>query len=768
MNFDEAEEQDGIRFAWNVWPSSRLEATRSLVVPLGCMYTPLRKNPNTPLVYYEPVFCKGPCRSVLNPFCNADIRGRLWVCPFCFQRNQFPPNYADISEQNLPAELLRPYTTIEYALAARAPVVPPVYLYVIDTCMSDEDLQALKDSLIMSLSLLPENAFVGLITFGSTIQVYELSFVDCPKSFVFRGNKDVTTKQISELLGFAASNKGQQAPQAPQMGMNSGVPTPVQSSGFLMPLSECEFTLTSILEELQRDPRPVPNDKRPLRGTGVAISVAIGLLEATFANNAGRIMVFTGGPCTEGPGMVVAEELKEPIRSHSDIVKDKAKYVTKAAKHYEALAKRSVGSGHVIDMYACSLDQVGMLEMRDLVKKTGGYSVLADGFDQPMFKSSFQRLFTRDQKGVLNQGFNATLDVVTSRELKVCGGIGHMASLNKAGPSVADTEIGMGGTSAWKICGVDPGSTYALYFEVVNQHTNPIPPEQTGLIQFLTHYQNSSGQRILRVTTVSRQWAQGSSETGPGPIPALASGFDQETAAVLMARIAVYKAENEESPDILRWIDRMLIRLVSKFADYRKDDPNSFRLAPNFSIYPQFMFHLRRSHFLQVFNSSPDETTFYRAIFNRENVTNSLIMIQPTLEAYSFAGPPVPVLLSATSVQPERILLLDTFFHIVVFYGDQIAGWRKAGYQDDPQHANLKQLLVAPKDDASLILKERFPYPRYIECDQHTSQARFLLATIDPNITHNSMGNTPGEVIFTDDVNLKVFMEHLKKLAVQP
>lgn len=235
-----------------------------------------------------------------------------------------------------------------------------------------------------------------------------------------------------------------------------------------------------------------------------------------------------------------------------------------------------------------------------------------------------------------------------------------------------------------------------------------------------------------------------------------------------MARIAVYKSDTEEAFDILRWIDRMLIRLVSKFADYRKDDPSSFNLAPNFSIYPQFMFHLRRSQFLQVWNSSPDETAFYRYMLNRESVTNALIMIQPTLEAYSFNGPPVPVLLASTSIQPDKILLLDTFFRVVVFHGETVANWRKAGYAEDPKHENFRQLLQAPKDDAEALLKKRFPLPRYIECDQGTSQARFLLATIDPVVTHTTMGNmSSGEVIFTDDVNLKVFMEHLKKLAVQ-
>lgn len=41
------------------------------------------------------------------------------------------------------------------------------------------------------------------------------------------------------------------------------------------------------------------------------------------------------------------------------------------------------------------------------------------------------------------------------------------------------------------------------------------------------------------------------------------AAFDQEAAAVLMARLGVYRAETEEGPDVLRWLDRQLIRLVS-------------------------------------------------------------------------------------------------------------------------------------------------------------------------------------------------------------
>ena len=75
----------------------------------------------------------------------------------------------------------------------------------------------------------------------------------------------------------------------------------------------------------------------------------------------------------------------------------------------------------------------------------------------------------------------------------------------------------------------------------------------------------------------------------------MAYGFDQETAAVLMSRFSVFKSQNEESIDVIRWVDRMLIKLVARFAEYKKDDPNSFKLSREFSLFPQFMFYLRRS-----------------------------------------------------------------------------------------------------------------------------------------------------------------------------
>uniref|UniRef100_A0A671MTM9 Protein transport protein SEC23 n=1 Tax=Sinocyclocheilus anshuiensis TaxID=1608454 RepID=A0A671MTM9_9TELE len=723
------EDRDGVRFSWNVWPSSRLEATR-MVVPVASLFTPLKERPDLPPIQYEPVLCsRATCRA----------------CQLINGKNNIHP-----------AELLPQFSTIEYVVQ-RGPQMPLNFLYVVDTCMEDDDLQALKESLQMSLSLLPPTALVGLITFGRMVQVHELGCEGISKSYVFRGTKDLSAKQLQEMLGLTK-------PAAAQAGRGPQQPPVPPSNRFLQPVQKIDMNLTDLLGELQRDPWPVTQGKRPLRSLGVAVSIAVGLLECTFPNTGARIMAFIGGPATQGPGMVVGDELKTPIRSWHDIEKDNAKFMKKATKHYEALANRAAANGHIIDIYACALDQTGLLEMKCCTNYTGGYMVMADSFNTSLFKQTFQRVFTKDAQGSFKMALAGTLEIKTSREIKISGAIGPCVSLNAKGPCVSENEIGTGGTSQWKICGLDPNTTLAFFFEVVSQHNAPIPQGGRGAIQYVTQYQHSSGQRRIRVTTVARNWADAQTQ-----IQSIAASFDQEAAAILMARLAIYRAETEEGPDVLRWLDRQLIRLCQKFGDYHKDDPNSFRFSETFSLYPQFMFHLRRSSFLQVFNNSPDESTYYRHQFMRQDLTQSLIMVQPILYAYSFSGPPEPVLLDSSSILPDRILLMDTFFQIVIYHGETVSQWRKAGYQDMPEYENFRHLLQAPVDDAQELLHTRFPMPRYIDTEHGGSQARFLLSKVNPSQTHNNMyawGQESGAPILTDDVSLQVFMDHLKKLAV--
>ncbi|CAI7791110.1 unnamed protein product [Closterium sp. NIES-53] len=546
----------------------------------------------------------------------------------------------------------------------------------------------------------------------------------------------------------------------------------------------------------------------------------------------GRVVVLLGGPGTVGPGMVVGTDMADCLRTHSDILLDNTSYYHRATRFYTQLGERAAEVSAAIDVFACAADQVGVAEMRGAIEATSGTLVLADSFESDIFAKSLYKLFQRSHEGPLLAATDGVVEVKLPKEIKVMGAVGACGNLWSKAESVSEHEVGQGGTAAWRLCSLSPrSSSLAFFFEIAAPHrAHQIPPGSFALFQFLTTYRHGDGTRRVRVATAARRWvhmggegaagadsqagglgvAEGDGELVVGGVPggraaaALAEvvmGFDQEAAAALVAKLAAFKAESEDMSDVLRWLDRMLIRFGAKFGQYSRGDPSSFHLASAFSLFPQFMFHLRRSSFLQVclppgmpsprcafpqvclppgqvFNHSPDETAFFRLMLTREAVANSLLMVQPALIAYTFESPPHAVLLDVSSLQPDCVLLYDGFFHIVVLHGSTIVHWKHQGFHLDPAHAAFRKLLELPMEDALALASERMPEPRIMECEQGSSQSRFLTSRLNPSATHasSSIPSSPSFVeeakhsqqyIFTDDVSLETFSQHLQRLAVQ-
>lgn len=758
MDFAANEAANGTRLSWNAWPSSK-EVASKLVVPIGCLYTPLRPTENLQLVEYDPVICKGhdpvfkrECGAVLNPQSAVDFRSKGWTCPICNTRNSFPPHYAEhINEQNLPAELLPACSTIEYIIP-QVVCGAPVFVFVLDIALIDEELEQARDSLQQSLALMPQNALVGFISFGAMVYVHELAATNIPHSYAFHGKKEYTSQQVAYQLGLAVQND-------PRGGAGAAA-----AARFLVPVAQCEFALNSLLDDIARDVWPLGADRRPARAVGAALGVALGLLEVTSAQGSARIMMILGGPGNTGPGAVVGEELAETIRSHLDLQKGKAnaRYTKQAKTFYNSLATRAVAAGFPVDIFACSLDQVGLYEMKVVTDKSGGYMVMGDSFSMHVFKDSFRRVFDCDEAGYLRLGFNAKVEVFCSPEFRCSGAIGGLSSLEKKGACVAESETGTGGTCQWTVGSLDRNTTIGFYFDIAHQEARS--QSRHAALQFQTAYLHPSGRKRLRVTTLAIKFADARQSD-------VAASFDQEAAAVLLARLAVWKTESQEPAEVVRWVDKMLLSLCTRFSNFRKDQPASFTLQPEFGQIPQFMYHLRRSNFLEIFNASPDETAYYRTVILRESTANALVMIQPALIQYSLdtEGPPTPVRLDSESLRPNIILLLDTFFHLVIWRGETIQAWYDAGYQEQEEYANFRALLQSPAEDAKQILAERFPVPKFIQTNAGGSQARFLTSKVNPSTTHRS-GAPPGgdnAVVLTDDASLKDFMEHLIKLVVQ-
>jgi protein transport protein SEC23 len=60
----------------------------------------------------------------------------------------------------------------------------------------------------------------------------------------------------------------------------------------------------------------------------------------------------------------------------------------------------------------------------------------------------------------------------------------------------------------------------------------------------------------LRVTTQALPWVN------VGAWDKIASGFDQQATAVLIARIAIFRSETEHLYDVLKSLDKSLIKFV--------------------------------------------------------------------------------------------------------------------------------------------------------------------------------------------------------------
>ena len=78
------------------------------------------------------------------------------------------------------------------------------------------------------------------------------------------------------------------------------------------------------------------------------------------------------------------------------------------------------------------------------------------------------------------------------------------------------------------------------------------------------------------------------------------------------------------------------------------------------------MFHLRRSQFLQVFNNSPDETSYYRLMLMREDLTQSLIMVQPVLFSYSFEKTEV-TFINSQSIKIQQLVSVRLWRNLIIW-----------------------------------------------------------------------------------------------------
>ena len=116
----------------------------------------------------------------------------------------------------------------------------------------------------------------------------------------------------------------------------------------------------------------------------------------------------------------------------------------------------------------------------------------------------------------------------------------------------------------------------------------------------------------------------------------------------------------------------MLIRAMQTLCEYRKGEPHSLLLPPQLAQLPGLVFHLRRSAALATDGHSPDRTAYFRLLLGSLGVFSMLVMVQPMLVSYSLGTPPTSTALEPHALQPDRVLVLDTFTQLLVCKGASV------------------------------------------------------------------------------------------------
>lgn len=176
-------------------------------------------------------------------------------------------------------------------------------IFVVDICVEESELEKIKASLLLSLDMLPSDTKIGLITFGTTVNVHELEFEICPRKVVLRGTIDLPPASIEQYLGIKA-----------------------QTQRFVLPVAQCKDTVTQLIEDLHVDLWTVPDKHRPFRSTGVAMSTATSMVHCLQAaavtqhkTPTAQIALLVSGPCTAGPGQIVDPDISQHVRHWPDI-----------------------------------------------------------------------------------------------------------------------------------------------------------------------------------------------------------------------------------------------------------------------------------------------------------------------------------------------------------------------------------------------------------------------------------------------------------------
>lgn len=710
-------ELSDFKFTHNILPLNFLKKKKGLTGTLSLVKSPaVFYNISNPVrsVSMDPILCIH-CKTHMNPYNEVLTERGGFKCVMC---NSFCKLQDQVLASILEDSTVLTEMTVEHTLK-KAPA-PPAYFFLVDVCSFDDTrFETYMSGVREALRMLPDDALVGLATYGTNIEIYQDR-----NSYLISGSREYSKDDLKYI--FDVKNV----------------------RNFLTRKAD----LPADFLHLKKDPFSTLLGRRKIRCTGSALSLVTSIM-GCMNIEVKSVLLFVQGPCTYGPGTITSIDLKNTVRSNDDILKDKCRYTNECKKYYKGLAEKMLDYKVSVSIFGFTMNDFGLYEMKEIVERTGGSTIIPKDFSSFEFLSSIEKYFSVSQSNDL------------------CGELENLSLNGETGGACGDGEINYANNFYAQKYNCDTKIFCSKNIEILNflgtgnknqgfDHSlllnfNTTTCFEIGVrdagsdvfyMQFATRYQNRAGEAVLRVSTVAGTLSE-------DYVP----GLDQHCMMNYLIRKVVCTVNIEEDLDLIRRIDKILVRTIRILSSFSNNAPDSLELPESISELPNLIYFLRKSMIVHTQANSPDETAYLRLMAFSQPLENVNRFIKPALYLLHYQGGIAPVELDETSLSSEVYLLLDTFTNVLLWRGSDLNSWFDDGLHKTEEYQFLGDVDATANREAANIVARRFPTPKFTRTYAGESQERYLISIVNPSVKEN---------INSEYIDFEGFYDCVKRLVV--
>ncbi|XP_014495943.1 protein transport protein SEC23 [Vigna radiata var. radiata] len=699
----------------------------------GALVSPGREVSMGPqVIQRDPHRCQS-CGAYANIYCNILLGSGQWQCVICRKLNGSDGEYIAHSKEDLRRFLELSSTMFDYAQNEnkRPGFVPvsdsrmsaPIVL-VIDECLDEPHLHHLQSSLHAFVDSLPPTTRLGIVLYGRTVSVYDLSEESMASADVLPGEKSPSQESLKALI------------------YGTGI--------YLSPMHASLAVAHSIFSSLRAYKLNIAEASRD-RCLGTAVEVALAIIQGPSADLSrgvvkrsggnSRIIVCAGGPNTYGPGSV-PHSFSHPNYPYREKI---------AIKWMENLGREAHRHNTIIDVLCAGTCPVRVPILHPLAKASGGVFVLHDDFGEA-FGVNLQRASAR------SAGSHGLLELRTSDNIVITQVIGPGEE------SHVDTHETFKNDTALYIqmLSVEETQSFSLSMETEGDIKSDFV-----FFQFAIQYSNVYQADVSRVITVRLPTVDS--------ISAYLESVQDEVASVLIAKRTLLRAINHsDAIDMRKTIDERIKDIALKFgSQLPKSKLHSF--PKELALLPELLFHLRRGPLLGSIIGHEDERSVLRNLFLNASFDLSLRMVAPRCLMHREGGTFEELPAYDLAMQSDAAVVLDHGTDVFIWLGAELAA-------DEGRSAAA---LAACRTLAEELTECRFPAPRILAFKEGSSQARYFVSRLIPahkdppyeqearfpqlrSLTSEQRTKLKASFVHFDDPSFCEWMRSLKVVPPQP